>query len=78
MISYLKQPLILFLLKAIGIWLLWLLVYGIVFRKDEINDPITLLEAKITSKVFVFMGYDVNLSNDHSIKYLNFSFSLFW
>jgi exosortase/archaeosortase family protein len=73
MLKFLKQPLIIFLLKAICIWLVWMLLYGIVFRKDEINDPVTLLEAKITAKIFRIMGYNVYLSNDHSVKYLNFS-----
>jgi exosortase/archaeosortase family protein len=73
MISFLRQPIISFLFKAIVIWLLWLLVYGIMFKKDEINDPITLFEANITSKVFNLLGYNVSLSNNESIKYLNFS-----
>lgn len=69
MLSFIKQPLVLFLLKAVFIWLLWMLIYGIVFKKDEINDPVTSIEANITAQVFKVMGYDVSLSNDHVAQY---------
>ncbi len=70
-ISYLKEPLVLFLIKAIGIWLVWMLVYGIVFKKEEINDPITSIEANLTATFFKAMGYNVSLSNNHFATYKN-------
>jgi exosortase/archaeosortase family protein len=73
MLSFLKQPLILFLFKAVFIWLLWMLLYGIVFKKDEINDPVTSIEANITAQVFKVLGYNVSLSNDHILRYKNLS-----
>ena len=68
-IEYVKQPLVLFLLKAMVIWLIWMIVYGMVFKKDEINDPVTLVEANITAQVFKLMGYDVTLSDSHTTEY---------
>jgi exosortase/archaeosortase family protein len=71
MFSFVKQPLVLFLLKAVILWLVWMLLYGIVFKKDEINDPVTRIEANITAQVFKIMGYDVSLSNNHVVSYKN-------
>ncbi len=71
MLLNIKHPLFFFLLKAIAIWLIWTLLYKVVFKEEEINDPITLIEAKITAQVFVWMGYDVRLSDNFVTKYRN-------
>ncbi len=60
-LDFIKQPLIVFLLKALLIWFGWMLFYGIIFKENQINDPMTKIEAKMTAFVLRQMGYDAKL-----------------
>ena len=60
-LDFIKQPLIVFLLKAFLIWFGWMLIYGIIFKENQINDPMTKIEAKMTAFVLRQMGYDAKL-----------------
>ncbi len=66
LIDFIKQPLILFLLKALLIWFGWMLFYGIIFKESQINDPMTKIEARMTAFVLRQMGYDAKLDEKFS------------
>ncbi|MCX6186115.1 MAG: archaeosortase/exosortase family protein [Bacteroidetes bacterium] len=66
LIDFIKQPLILFLLKALLIWFGWMLFYGIIFKESQINDPMTRIEARMTAFVLRQMGYDAKLDEKFS------------
>jgi hypothetical protein len=72
-----KDPIIFFFVKAVFLWLLWITIYGFIFKEDQINDPITKIEAKLCAFIFEKLGYDTSIRSDkHVISYYDVSGNL--
>ena len=73
----LKDPIIFFFIKAVFLWLLWITVYGFIFKENQINDPITKVEAKLCAFIFEQFGFEVSIQSDkHVISYYDISGNL--